>query len=341
MTNSKLLFFSLFALIFLTIGCKNDPKTIAPVVATDANNAINPELQALTLQLQLSPKNDSLLFKRASVFYKLEGYDGAITDLTAAIMIDSMQPKYYHLLSDVFMDYTKSYQAVKTMEVAVSKFPNRIPTLLKASENYLIIRKHSEALKLLNKIMLLDPQNSEALYMSGRVALDMGKTNEAIASLRQSVKINADNPDAWEFLGRIYSEKNDPVALQYFDNALRLDSTNTDLRIYKAMFYKQKGDFPNAFRSYKEIVNREPDNADAFYDMGIMYLELDSLDAAYSHFDISIKRDPLFVKAYYYRGVVSEQKGDKNAAIADYKQANKMSPNLREANDALARLGLK
>jgi tetratricopeptide (TPR) repeat protein len=340
MTISKQLIFSLFTFVLLSVACKNDPKTDVPVVS-DATNAINPELKALSLELEKYPKSDSLLFRRAEVFYRLEGYDGAINDLSAAIVIDSMQPKYYHLLSDVFMDYTKSYQAVKTMEVAVSKFPDRIPTLLKASENYLIIRKHSEALKLLNRIMLRDPQNAEALYMSGRVALDMGKTNEAIASMQKSVKINADNADAWEFLGRIFSEKNDPVALQYFDNALRLDSTNTDLRIYKAMFHKQKGDFPKAFAAYKEIVTADPDNADAYYDMAIMYLELDSLDAAYNHFDLSIRRDPLFVKAYYYRGVVSEQKGDQKSAIKDYTQANKMSPNLKEAKEALVRLGLK
>jgi tetratricopeptide (TPR) repeat protein len=338
MAISKQIIVGFFMLVFLSMSCKNDPK---PVTPTDATNGINPELQALSLLLQKDPKNDSLLFQRAEVYYKLEGYDEAIKDLGDAIVIDSMRPKYYHLLADVFMDYAKSYQAIKTMEVAVSKFPERTATLLKASEYYLIIKKHTEALSLLNKILLRDPQNSEALYMSGRVALDMGKTDEAVSVMRKSVKLNADNADAWEFLGRIFLEKNDPLCLQYFDNALRIDSTNTDLRVFKAMYHKQKGDFPKAFDAYKEIIARDPDNSDAFYDMAIMYLEMDSLDAAYNHFDICIKRDPLFVKAYYYRGVVAEQKGDPKAALADYKQANKMSPKLKEANEALIRLGAK
>jgi tetratricopeptide (TPR) repeat protein len=340
MAISKQIIIGLCMLVFVSTSCKNDNKP-DPATPSDATNGINPELQSLSLQLQKDPKNDSLLFQRAEVYYRLEGYDEAIKDLGDAIVIDSMRPKYYHLLADVFMDYAKSYQAIKTMEVAVSKFPERTPTLLKASEYYLIIKKYTEALSLLNKILLRDPQNAEALYMSGRVALDMGKTNEAINVMRKSVKINADNADAWEFLGRIFLEKNDPLCLQYFDNALRIDSSNTDIRIYKAMFHKQKGDFPKAFASYKEIITRDPDNSDAFYDMAIMYLEMDSLNAAFNHFDICIKRDPLFVKAYYYRGVVSEQKGDQKAALADYTQANKMSPNLKEAKEALVRLGVK
>ena len=62
---------------------------------------------------------------------------------------------------------------------------------------------------------------------------------------------------------------------------------------------------------------------------------------AYTNFDIATKTDPLFVKAYYYRGLCSEKKGDKDAAIADYKQANGMSPDYPDAKEALLRLGQK
>jgi tetratricopeptide (TPR) repeat protein len=62
------------------------------------------------------------------------------------------------------------------------------------------------------------------------------------------------------------------------------------------------------------------------------------LSKAYDHFDIAIKTDPLFVKAYYYRGLCSELQGNIEAALADYKQANGMSPDYKEAKEALERL---
>lgn len=89
------------------------------------------------------------------------------------------------------------------------------------------------------------------------------------------------------------------------------------------------------------MIVRNPDYSNAYFDPQVIYLELDSLDQAYSNFDIATKTDPLFVKAYYYRGLCSEMKGKKEAALADYKQANGMSPDYKEAKEALARLGVK
>ena len=99
-------------------------------------------------------------------------------------------------------------------------------------------------------------------------------------------------------------------------------------------------DFKNAFALYNKIITEHPDYSNAYFDVGLIHLELDSLDKAYNDFDKAIKTDPLFVIAYYYRGVCSESKGDKKAAIADYQQANKMSPNLPEPKEALERLNI-
>jgi tetratricopeptide (TPR) repeat protein len=174
--------------------------------------------------------------------------------------------------------------------------------------------------------------------MAGRVALDKGDTLAAIASLQKSVKIDATNDDAWIFLGRIFSNRNNPVALQYFDNAIRLDSTDLEAREFKGVFYKRRGEFDKAFATYRDIVARNPDYSNAYFDMGIIYLELDSLSKAYDHFDIAVKTDALFVKAYYYRGLCAELQGNLDAALADYKQANGMSPDFEEAKKALERL---
>ncbi len=329
---SGLLFFFLFA-------CKNDPK---PAPANETH--VDPELAALNSQIEKDPNNDSLFYRRAEVFYKLEGYDEAIRDLNRAIELDSMKPAYYHLLADAFLDYGRpndSKRAIDVLLAAEAKFPDRIPTLLKLSEFQLIVRQHSEALKTLDKILQRDPQNAEAFYMAGRVALDKGDTTNAIASLQKSVRFNSDNEDAWMFLGRIFTNRNNPVALQYFDNVLRLDSTNLEAKEFKGVFYKKRGQFDKAFQIYRDIIVRNPDYSNAYFDMGAIYLELDSLPKARENFDLAIKRDPLFVKAYYYRGHCSELEGNIEAALQDYRQASGMSPDYKEAKDALERLEKK
>ena len=322
----------------MTWGCTGDDsqsKADKPVAGVD------PALATLTQKLEQDPDNDSLLYQRAEVYYNLDGFDEAMQDLAKAIQLDSMQPQYYHLLADVLLDYSRpndSKRAIDVLLTAQYLFPERIPTLLKLSEFQLIVQQHTEALGTLDKILQLEPQNAEAYFMAGRVALDQGDTTRAIASLQKSVQFNADNIDAWRFLGRIFSRKNNPVAIRYFDNALRIDSTDLESREYKAVFYKLRGEFDQAFAIYRDIVVRNPDYSNAYFDMGAIYLELDSLQKSYDHFDLATKTDPLFVKAYFFRGHVSELMGNLEAARADYLQASKMSPNYPEPKAALERL---
>ena len=326
------------ACLLALFACKNDPKNTP--AANPAAQA-NPELNQLNQLLAQNPDNDSLLFRRAAVYYNLEGYDEALRDLGHAIQLDSMRPQYYHLMADVLLDYARpndSRRAIDVLKTAARLFPDRIPTLLKLSEFQLIVQQHSDALATVDKVLQRDPQNAEGYFMTGRIALDMSDTTRAIAALQKSVQLNADNADAWRFLGRIFARRNNPVAVQYFDNALRIDSTDLETREYKAAFYKTRGEFDKAFAVYRDIILRNPDYSNAYFDMGMIYLELDSLQKAYDHFDIAIKTDPLFIMAYYYRGHTAELQGNLAAAKADYTQASKMSPNYPEPREALERL---
>lgn len=338
MTPRILCLCGLLAILFF--ACKNDPKP----ATTPGGQQIDPELSALNALIEKNPDNDSLLYLRAEVYHKLEGYDEALSDLSHAMQLDSMKPAYYHLMADVLLDYARpndSRRAINVLLTAAYKFPNRIPTLLKLSEFQLIVQQHSDALQTLDRILQRDPQNAEAFFMAGRVALDKGDTTAAVASLQKSVKIDATNEDAWMFLGRIFTNRNNPLALQYFDNILRLDSNNLEALEMKGVFYKRTGAFDKAFNIYRNIIVRNPDYSNAYFDMGMIYLEQDSFPKAYDNFDLAIKTDPLFIRAFYYRGLTSELQGNTDAAIADYRQASGMAPDFKEAKDALERLKKK
>jgi len=334
------LFSALAGCLFLLFSCKNEPTNLQP----DAAGVQNPTLVRLNQLLAENPGNDSLHYLRAREYYDLEAYDEALADLQTAIRTDSLQPQYYHLLADVLLDYARPNDSKRALDVLLTAaylFPERTPTLLKLSEFQLIVKQHGGALTTLDKILKQNPQNPEAFFMAGRVALDQGDTTRAIASFRKSVQFDADNADAWRFLGRIFMKRNDPSAIQYLDNALRVDSTDLEAKEYKAMFYKVRGEFDRAFEIYRGIIVENPDYSSAYFDMGAIYLELDSLQKAYDHFNLAVKTDPLFVLAYHYRGVASELMGNVEEAKKDYLRANKMSPNHPDPKAALERLGVR
>jgi tetratricopeptide (TPR) repeat protein len=341
MNRKSLLVLAALALVGLAVWFFFLKKDSSSTALDPQISAQDPALSALTSLIEENPGNDTLLYRRAKAYYNLEAYDEALLDLNRAMKLDSMQPVYYHLLADVLLDYARpndSRRAIEVLKLAAKRFPDRISTLLKLSEFQLIVKKHGDALTTLDQILQRDPQNAEAFYMAGRVALDKGDTTASLASFQKSVKIDAENGDAWMFLGRILSNRNNPTAIQCFDNALRIDSTDFEAQEYKGVFYKRVGNFEKAFEIYRNIIANNPDYANAYFDMGMMYLETDSLPMAYASFDIATKTDPLLVKAYYWRGVAAEAQGNIASAFADYKQAYGMSPQYEEAKVAKERL---
>jgi tetratricopeptide (TPR) repeat protein len=333
----KYLRFGLAAIALYFTACKGGESETTTTVSGNQN----PEISQLNAAISSDPKNDSLYFRRGLALWQLEAYDEALRDADKAIELDSLQPEYYDLLADIFISYRRpndSRRAIDVMETAARRFPDDAATWLHLAELHLIVKQHGESLKCLDHVLQRDAQNADAFFLTARVALDKGDTLRAVRSLQKSVQLDAQNPTAWVMLGRLASNNGDDRAVQYFDNALRLDSTNVSYEEFKAVHFVEKGQYDKAFQLYRNIVVKHPDYSNAYYDMGQMYLDLDSLNQAWQHFDLAIKTDQLFVKAYYYRGVTSEAKGDLKAAIADYTKANKMSPNLPEPRAALERL---
>lgn len=323
------------SLLIMQIACTDPPPSQTEELNTVSNY---PEIEKINHQIKADPKNAELLYTRALAYQKLEGYDEAISDLTTAIKIDSSKTDYHHLLADVYLDYSKSYQALNTMKNIAEIYPTRIPTLLKLSQFQLILKKYDESMTTLSKVLELDPQNAEAFFLRGLNYKEKNIINSTINSLQKAVELDPDITDAWIMLGELFAAEKNPAAIQYFDNAVRVDPNNIAALHTKANYLQQSGSLLAAIDVYRNIIKLDPGYSDAYYNSGLAYLEMDSLDLAYRNFDIVVKTDPMNVSGYYFRGVSAQMKGDIANAKNDYQQAINLAPEFEQAKNALNEL---
>lgn len=318
----------------LTISCtsKENPQGSADVAQTD------PLIAQMTGEIEKNPKDAALYFNRAQRYYALEGYDEAIQDLQAALRIDASNPDYLHLLADVYLDYFRSREALKTMEEAAKLHPSRIPTLLKLSEFQFILKQYEPSLKTIDQILRQDPQNAEAYFMMGQNFKETGDTARAINAFQQSTENDPELMDAWINLGQLHAALGNQIAERYFDSAIRINPSSVPALHAKAYYLQEKGQLLPAIRLFDKIIQIEPQYADAHYNTGLLYLDLDSLPQAYRAFDLAIQTDPVHIRSYFYRGLCSEMQGKIEKARADYQQALSFSPDYPDATNALKRL---
>lgn len=327
------LLLSVLSLILL-FSCKNNP-------TQETLKTGNPVIDALSEQIARSPQTDSLYAQRAALFYKEGIFQEAIKDMAKAMAIDSLNPYYHHFLADVYMDDNNSRMAIRTMERVVDLYPQRIPSLLKLSELQMIVKLNKESIQTLNKILQIDKQNAEAFFMMGNNLKELGERDRAIAAYKNCVAADADLVDGWINLGILLDEKKDNKAIEYLETALRIDSTSTHALHAKAMYFQNRNKLKEAIAIYKEIPKIDKDNADAFYNIGLLYMDLDSVAKAKDNFNIAVSVDPQYVLGYFFRGKASEKLGEYSQAKRDYEQTLVLSPNYQPAKDALEKIKIK
>ena len=323
--------------MYIVFSCKNDTK---PETSKFGKTG-NPQIDALTEQIFKDPKSANLYYKRAQLFHQegaQGGYDVAIEDMKYALSLDSTNINFHHFLADVYMDYAQSRLAVSTMERAAAIAPSDIPTLLKLSETYLITKQYNPALTTLDRVLKRDAQNSDAYFLLGMVFKEQDDEARAINAFQKSVDLNSDNKDASIELGKLFTNKGNPLALKYFDNALLIDSLDFNAMMAKAFYYQTKNQINEAIGEYKKILTHDPRYEFALFNLGLMYLDKDSLDQANAHFNIVIKEAPTFYKAYYYRGFIAEKRGDKAEALKNYQQSLEFNSGYDKALEGVKRL---
>jgi tetratricopeptide (TPR) repeat protein len=325
------------SLLLLAFACKNDTDKKTQLAKTGIR-----AIDSLTEKIESEPTNAQNYFRRAQAFYEhgeQGGYDQAIVDMQYALTLDSTNVDFHHFLADVYMDYKQSRLAVATMERAADLAPDRIPTLLKLSEFYLITKQYGKAFNKVDDILNKDPQSAEGYFMLGMVAKEKGEEPSAINAFQKCVDLDASNKDAFIELGNLFSKRGNNLALKYFDNALLIDSLDDQAALGKAYFLQTQNKVSEAIAAYEDIIRRDAQNEAAFFNLGILYLDGNNLDKAQQHFDIIIKQSPTYYKAYFYRGYVQEKRGNKVAALADYQQALEFKSDYDKALEGMKRLG--
>jgi len=320
-----------FVIAFL-FSCKNDDKV------KDARIPSDPTLEQLNKLVETKPNDAKILYERAKYFYNNEKYKDAIKDMKQVMKIDSVNPVYFHTLADIYLDDADSRYAINTMEKVVSLYPERIPSLLKLSEFYFIVKNYDKSLSTINSILYLSPDNPEAYFMLGVNFKEMNQLAKAKNSFLTVVENNPEHIDAWLQLGKLAEEQKDSTAETYYKNAILIDEDNVEAMHYLAYYYQNNGKLQKALDTYKKIVLIDPSYTASYLNSGIIYLKQDSLQKAFDNFNIMVNVDKSNPKGYYFRGMTHYLGGNNEAAKPDFEQALKLNPDYEEAKQMLGKV---
>lgn len=341
MSTKTILLLSSLCLLFWT-ACSSPEKPDELIVEHGEATGI-PAIDAISRDIRNNPNDIELYVARTDAYAREGMTKEAVKDAQKVLKMDTTRWQSYKLLAWSYLDNDESKRAIKTLEKGLELHPKNISLLLTHAEISHILKQYQKGLISVDNILKQNQRNVEGLFMRGLILKDMKDTLGAINSFQTAVEEDANHFSAYLELANIFYKMREPIAVDYYKNALRIDSTNYLAHKGMTNFYHQTGQHEKAIKAYKRAIYHHPQEADLSYNYALLYMELEEHQKAFDYFDIATKYDPQFGKAYYYKGFAAEKLGNIEEAIRSYKNAknNGDKNNRLRAIDALDRLQKK
>ena len=317
------------AATLLLIGCQDgekENKTAEKQTQSKREISTN-SIEGLTQAIKQDTANADLYHKRARMHYENTAYNKALSDIGDAIRLEPDRDKHLILLSEIYEGMNKFKDAKEVLERVADRNQKNLEANLKLSRLELAYKNYQQAIIRANRALDIEPENAEAYYLKGYVYQEQGDTDKAIDHYMRSVENNPKFHDPYIQLGNIFSDMNDPRAVDFYNGALNMNPDDVSTLYQLAIYYKEHEKLDKAMNTYRNILAVDSTHARSYYNMGFLKLVYaEKYDEAIKYFTKAISHEPRFYQAYYNRGYAYELKEKYQQARSDYQRSLKLKP---------------
>ena len=262
----------------------------------------------------------------------------------------------YILLSQTFLRNQKTFEARKVIQSALKKYPTNsllrfelIQCLIKDGSRTLLSQelerlketdpecyfvyklnidrlideeKYDEASELYDKMTALYPEDQDDLQDRIRILGAKEKLDEALKVIQEAYKKYPDNLTFVNMMFNLQKNayKNREEAINVY---LKYLKNNFNYQVYKNLGqeYIDQGKKEKGLKIMSEIQQMFPYDADFMAGMATYYFQQQDYKKALEFCDLSLNLAPYVATYWDNKGVIQEQAGEEQTAVANYKKA--------------------
>ena len=193
---------------------------------------------------------------------------------------------------------------------------------------------YDEALTLLEEARTKQPHNPKAYLIEAMCYKEKGDTTQYLHRLQMVIDQDPEEVKAHLELGYFYQKHLDPLGIDHYQNALRVDPANAEINYNLGLFYRDLGRSEEAKEQFQHLVSILHSGeyvANAYYQLGYFAMQEENNKKAVEMFTKAIETDPQFVDAYAARGESYENLAQFDQARVDYNRALQLVDNFEPA----------
>lgn len=299
-----------------------------------------PELAELCQNIDKHPKKAENYYARANYYYLNKEIEKGLADIQTAIKLQPDSSKYYVTLSDLYFAQHETDLTEEALLKAISKDEDNNEARLKLAELQFYTRQYDDCGKTIDEAVQRQPHNPKAYLIKAFMLKDLKDTVGYLRMLQLVIDQDSREVKAYSELGYFYQQQNDPLAISYYQNGLKVDPNNVDLHYNLGKMFQDMDKLEEAEQEYKTAIAIDSAHIPSLNNLGYLYLDdnVKKYNEAVDLFTQVLQINPQFVYAVCNRGVAYEYLGNYVAARKDYEEALKLSTNFEPAIKGLNRL---
>jgi tetratricopeptide (TPR) repeat protein len=232
-------------------------------------------------------------------------------------------------------------QSVPDLTKVIERDPKSADTYFERGNAYDASRDNERAIADYTKALELEPNFDEAYSMRGGVYLRIGALDNAVSDYTKAIELDTQDPNYYYGRGRAYFRKRDYIrAIQDFSKAIDLDPKYVQAYSLRASAYDRQRERQRMIADYEKVVLliTAPKTADEYNSRAWAHFKLGKAEQALPDAEKSLELRPNNAYALDTRGHVFEALKRREEAIADFRRALSIEPDLLSSKTALRRL---
>ncbi|WP_287524171.1 tetratricopeptide repeat protein [Okeania sp. SIO2C2] len=198
------------------------------------------------------------------------------------------------------------------------------------------------AIQLLNQVITLHPNYSQAYSNLAKVMKKEGRLEEAIAHYQTAISLEPSDSSNYSNLGLIFLQKGQvESAIINYEKSRKINPDNSCTNLNLGFAWEKKGDLSKASTYYQQAIKINPNYAKAWYNLGHILRKQGQLETAIEHYQKSLELNPDYTEAYNALGFIFLRLGKIAKSQKYYEQALKLDKNYVNAHFGLAVVLLK
>jgi len=197
-----------------------------------------------------------------------------------------MEKSYDLLVAD------RGLESIHFLKAALDHEPSNVELGLLLGEIYFQSQEYTNAKECISQVLQAKPEYFEATFLMGLIQHRKGNLREAQARLEHAVGLKKESSAAQAALGSLFAETgNNQQALKHLNTALKLKPSAPVHFLMGAVYYGA-GQQKRAIEHLKKATKLDPQFGEAYYQLGLLCLEMNWLRKAQECFKTAQALNP-------------------------------------------------